>query len=78
MVKGIFSWRRWTGDGELSCYIEYCFQGRSGSNEAVINMDAIQHMGSFTYYVISRGGRGFQMLTVDYGEGGGGGWPLIT
>ena len=36
-------------------------------------MDAIQHMGSFTYYVISRGGRGFQMLTVDYGGGGGGG-----
>ena len=23
--------------------------------------------GSFTYYVISKGGRGFQMLTVDYG-----------
>ena len=27
--------------------------------------------GSFTYYVISRGGGGFQMLTVDYGGGGG-------
>ena len=25
----------------------------------------------FTYYVISRGGGGFQMLTVDYGGGGG-------
>ena len=37
--------------------------------------------GSFTYYVISRGGGGFQMLTVDYGGGGGGGggvWSLIT
>ena len=34
--------------------------------------------GSFTYYVISRGGGGgFQMLTVDYG-GGGGVWSLIT
>ena len=28
--------------------------------------------GSFAYYVISRGGGGFQMLTVDYGGGGGG------
>ena len=28
-------------------------------------------MGSFTYYVISRGGGGFQILTVDYGGGGG-------
>ena len=30
-------------------------------------------LGSFTYNVISRGGGGFQMLTVDYGGGGGGG-----
>ena len=29
-------------------------------------------MGSFTYYVISRRGEGFQMLTVDYGGRGGG------
>ena len=34
-------------------------------------------MGSFIYYGISRGGGGFQMLTVDY-VGGGGGWSLIT
>ena len=26
----------------------------------------------FTYYVINRGGGDFQMLTVDYGGGGGG------
>ena len=29
----------------------------------------IATMGSFTYYVISRGGGGFQMLTVDYRGG---------
>ena len=32
--------------------------------------------GSFTYYVIIRGGRGWQMITIDYGGGGIG--PLIT
>ena len=44
------------------------------------NVNVAFAMGSFTYYVISKGGRGFQML--DYGGGGGGGggggWPLIT
>ena len=30
------------------------------------------------YYVISRGAGGFQIITVDYGGGGGGaGWLLI-
>ena len=29
----------------------------------------LSNMGSFTYYVMSRGGGGFQMLTVDYGGG---------
>ena len=37
------------------------------------NHELVSPMGSFTYYVISRGGGGgFQMLTVDYGGGGGG------
>ena len=38
----------------------------------VINVKYINtqiNNGSSTYYVISRGGGGFQMLTVDYGEG---------
>ena len=44
------------------------------------NEHLINNKGSFTYYVISRGGGGggFQMLTVDYGGGGGGVWSLIT
>ena len=44
-------------------------------NDGSINMDFCPFLtkGSFTYYVISRGGGGggFQMLTVDYGGGGG-------
>ena len=38
-----------------------------------LKFEFILDKGSFTYYVISRGGGGFQMLTVDYGGGGGGG-----
>ena len=39
--------------------------------------------GLFTYYVISKGGGGFEIITVDYGGGGGGGgggevWLLIA
>ena len=29
----------------------------------------VANKGSFTYYLISQGGGGFQMLTVDYGGG---------
>ena len=39
--------------------------------EAMFDTNERLSKGSFTYYVINRGGGGFQMFTVDYRGGGG-------
>jgi hypothetical protein len=46
-------------------------------SDLLILLDSFDTKGSFTYYVISEGEGGFQMITLDY-EGGGGFGLMIT